>query len=83
MPAFSRESRGPIRSLLDLVFLFTGLRGETSRMNSADKEREIIQKMEKMCGTVPVGTLDLLHILSHPDVIMLTQAYLNEKLGEM
>lgn len=42
-------------------------------------EQEIMRKVKKMLGYEPVGMLDLLHILSHPDVISLTKQYIQEK----
>lgn len=41
-------------------------------------EQAIISKVEHIVGYVPIGTLDLLHILVHPDVIALTGAYIKE-----
>lgn len=38
--------------------------------------KELLERMDKMLGYVPVGTVDLLHILTHPDVIELTKDYI-------
>lgn len=42
-------------------------------------EKELIKKIERIVGYVPVGTKDLLHILKHPDIIELSKAYLQEE----
>lgn len=41
-------------------------------------EQEICKKIERLVGYVPVGTVDLLHILVHPDVIHLTEKYVRD-----
>lgn len=42
-----------------------------------DEEKALIQRIELLLGYVPVGTLDLLHILTHPDAIEVTQQYVD------
>lgn len=44
-----------------------------------ENEKVIMQRAEKMLGYSPVGMLDLLHVLAHPDVIDLTWQYLAER----
>ena len=44
-----------------------------------DTEKELIERMKKMLGYVPIGTTDLLHVLTHPDLIDLTRRYVEEK----
>lgn len=44
-------------------------------------DKQIMIKIKKMVGYEPVGMLDLLHILSHPDVIELTKKYILSKEG--
>jgi hypothetical protein len=39
----------------------------------------LVQKIERVVGHVPVGTKDLLNVLTHPDVIDLTWAFMEEK----
>jgi hypothetical protein len=41
----------------------------------SDEERAVIDRYRAMTGTVPVGLRDMLHVLAHPDVIVLTRAY--------
>jgi hypothetical protein len=41
------------------------------------EEDALVQRIERMIGYVPIGTRDLLHILSHPDVIDITRKYLD------
>jgi len=41
-----------------------------------DTGKAILKKVKKMLGYDPVGMSDLLHILTHPDVINLTKAYI-------
>lgn len=43
------------------------------------EEKRLIERVQKMLGYVPIGTLDLLHILAHPDCIEITRAFLDEK----
>lgn len=38
---------------------------------------EVTKKIERMVGYVPIGTLDLMNILAHPDVIGLTRKFLD------
>lgn len=42
-----------------------------------DEQTAIVEKVLKMIGYVPIGMVDLLHVLAHPDVINLTRAYLD------
>lgn len=42
-------------------------------------EAALIARLERVVGYVPVGTGDLLHVLSHPDVLPFTDAYLDER----
>lgn len=46
-------------------------------------EQEVLKKVERIIGYVPVGMLDLLRVLVHPDVIDLTEKYVSEKKGEV
>lgn len=45
-------------------------------------ERQIMQKIAQIVGYVPVGTLDLLHLLVHPEVVNLTAEYVNARADE-
>lgn len=42
----------------------------------AKAENDIIEQLHKIVGYVPTGTKDLLHCLLHPDLIDLTETYL-------
>lgn len=42
-----------------------------------ESEAQLLGKLEKVIGYVPIGTKDLLQVLAHPDVIDLTQVYLD------
>lgn len=42
-------------------------------------EEQIFKRVQAITGQPPVGMLDLLRLLAHPDVIMLTRAYLDTK----
>ena len=48
-------------------------------MEQSDEEKVIMKKLKTMLGYEPTGMLDLLHILSHPDVIEDTKKYLQSK----
>lgn len=37
----------------------------------------VIEQIQKMVGYVPVGTLDLMNILAHPDVVSHTRTFLD------
>lgn len=41
-------------------------------------ESDLLKRLEKVVGYVPVGTSDLLHILTHPDVLQFTTRYIEE-----
>lgn len=40
---------------------------------------DLLVRVERMVGRVPVGTVDLLNVLAHPDAIGLTRAFLDSK----
>ena len=42
-------------------------------------ETALIERIQRVVGYVPVGTKDLLHILTHPDVVSYTQNYITGK----
>lgn len=44
-----------------------------------ETEQALIIKLKRMIGHVPLGTKDLLHVLTHPDVIDLTEEYVRAK----
>ena len=39
-------------------------------------EMAVVKRMEKIIGYVPIGTRDLMHVLTHPDLIDLTKAWI-------
>lgn len=41
-----------------------------------DVEEQLIKQLQRMLGYVPIGTRDLLHVLTHPDAIELTSEYI-------
>lgn len=43
-----------------------------------EAEIAVMRRVVQMLGYDPVGMLDLLHILVHPDVLTLTKAYIAE-----
>ena len=43
------------------------------------EEIELIGKISRVVGYIPVGTIDLLRILTHPDIIESTIAYFATK----
>lgn len=44
--------------------------------NMTEAEKALIVKLKRIVGYVPVGILDLLHVLTHPDIIDLTMKYI-------
>jgi hypothetical protein len=40
-------------------------------------QRELLAKVERVVGYLPIGTTDLLRVLAHPDVVRLTRRYLD------
>jgi hypothetical protein len=40
-----------------------------------ETEQALLIKLKRVLGYVPIGTKDLLHVLTHPDVIDLTDEY--------
>jgi hypothetical protein len=46
---------------------------------SYESEQALLNKLQRMLGTVPVGTKDLLRVLTHPDVIDITWEYVRAK----
>lgn len=44
-----------------------------------ETEQALLIKLNRMLGYVPIGTKDLLHVLTHPDVIDLTEEYVRAK----
>lgn len=45
----------------------------------SENEKALMKQLERMLGHVPVGTLDLVRVLAHPDVIDLTRKVLDDK----
>jgi hypothetical protein len=44
-----------------------------------ETEMALLNKLKRMMGYVPIGTKDLLSVLTHPDVIDLTEEYVRAK----
>jgi len=42
-------------------------------------EQEMMKKIKRMVGYEPVGMLDLLRLLTHPDLINMTKMYVELK----
>lgn len=45
----------------------------------SDTKQELSKKIERMVGYIPPGLGDILSILTHPDVISLTERYIKEQ----
>lgn len=48
-------------------------------MTYSATEEALIERIQRIVGYVPVGTRDLLHILSHPDIISYSERYLGAR----
>jgi hypothetical protein len=44
-----------------------------------ETEQSLMIKLERVLGYTPIGTKDLLHVLTHPDIIDLTEEYVRAK----
>lgn len=44
-----------------------------------DQEKALLHKLERVVGYVPIGTKDLLKVLTHPDVIRFTKQYIFQR----
>lgn len=56
-----------------------GLAGReaTGRRAHRPEALDVIEKVQRMVGYVPNGTLDLMNVLAHPDTIALTRRFLD------
>jgi hypothetical protein len=51
----------------------------TSHGEGDEARRELLKRIERVVGYPPVGMGDLLNVLTHPDVLPLTRAWLNQR----
>lgn len=49
---------------------------------SHESEKALLNKLNRVLGSVPVGTKDLLRVLTHPDMIDFTWEYIKAKQTE-
>lgn len=64
-----------MRDNFSICFMLYAAGGDVPMSEAA--KLELVRRVERMVGYVPVGLGDLLSVLVHPDVISLTRAYLN------